>query len=255
MLSEYIVDHSIDILALTETWLKEEDESIIDSICPPGYKYIGKPRPPSKGNRGGGVGFVMRSALDVKPSTCHAYRTFEYASIKIKGKKPLHVVLLYRPPPSQKNGFTPTEFLAEADDFFSKLCVSVTGDLCILGDFNLHFDLADDPTVKRFKDILTSLDLQQHIEVPTHSRGHVLDLVITRKDATHPVAMTTITDAGLSDHFAISGKITTYPSHLSRKRSKCHRIKKVNPEALASELAVKLKTINSDMNVNEMSKT
>jgi hypothetical protein len=33
----------------------------------------------------------------------------------------------------------------------------------------------------RFADLLSSFDLIQHVNVPTHASGHTLDFVITRK--------------------------------------------------------------------------
>jgi hypothetical protein len=54
------------------------------------------------------------------------------------------------------------------------------GKLLVLGDFNLHLDNLHDVDAKKFRELLFSLDLQQHVNMPTHQRGHILDLVITR---------------------------------------------------------------------------
>ena len=54
------------------------------------------------------------------------------------------------------------------------------GRLLLLGDFNFHIE---DPTkndAQQFMDLIDSLGLKQHVQGPTHERGHTLDLVITR---------------------------------------------------------------------------
>ena len=56
---------------------------------------------------------------------------------------------------------------------------SVPGELFILGDFNLHLDTPSSQT-DDFTDLLSAFDLNQHVNVPTHSHGHWLDLFISR---------------------------------------------------------------------------
>ena len=63
LLNEYILQDHVDLFAMTETWLQENDKYTVKDLCPPGYKYIGIPR---TGSRGGGAGFVYREAYDVK---------------------------------------------------------------------------------------------------------------------------------------------------------------------------------------------
>lgn len=64
-LCEHITEKCVDILAITDTWLREGDDRHINDRCPPGYKFVGVPRPTSKGARGGGVGFVIKANIDV----------------------------------------------------------------------------------------------------------------------------------------------------------------------------------------------
>ena len=53
--------------------------------------------------------------------------------------------------------------------------------VAIVGDFNIHVDVPDDPDATKFLDLIRSLGLQQHVNKPTHIHKHTLDLVITRK--------------------------------------------------------------------------
>ena len=53
--------------------------------------------------------------------------------------------------------------------------------LIITGVFNFHMDITTESDTIKFKDLLESAGLQQHISGKTHRRGHTLDLVIDRK--------------------------------------------------------------------------
>ena len=58
--------------------------------------------------------------------------------------------------------------------------------------------------VVSFLDMLTSLDLVQHVQVPTHCNGYILDLVITTSsDAINSIS---VTKALFSDHHMVSCK-------------------------------------------------
>ena len=62
-------------------------------------------------------------------------------------------------------------------------------------------DDVDNQAAKRFKDLLSSFGLHQHVHEPTHKHGHCLDLLITR-DTTSLLSNIEIMP-GLSDHCAV----------------------------------------------------
>ena len=55
-------------------------------------------------------------------------------------------------------------------------------DFLILGDFNIHIDVAQNPTTRLFKDITTAFNLVQHVSDSTHENGNTLDLLLSRPD-------------------------------------------------------------------------
>ena len=55
------------------------------------------------------------------------------------------------------------------------------GPLLIAGDFNIHVDVPGNADSVCLKELLESMGLQQHVNVPTHESGHTLDLIITRQ--------------------------------------------------------------------------
>ena len=46
------------------------------------------------------------------------------------------------------------------------------------GDINIHMEM-DDASSNKLNDLIDMHDLKQHVEVPTHMKGHTLDIVIT----------------------------------------------------------------------------
>ena len=40
ILADYVISHDVDIMLLTETWLSDEDDTIIKEITPPGYVIL-----------------------------------------------------------------------------------------------------------------------------------------------------------------------------------------------------------------------
>ena len=59
---DFVVDQDIDILALTETWLRPGniDDVEIRTLCPTGYRFLHVPRGHS---RGGGAGLLFKDTL------------------------------------------------------------------------------------------------------------------------------------------------------------------------------------------------
>src|ERR1044071_2675080 len=78
---------------------------------------------------------------------------------------------------------------------------SLPSDLLILGDFNLHLDVSNDYYSSEFLTLLQTFDLCQHITSPTHSSGHILDLLISKYG--HNISQVNVIDPLLSDHSVI----------------------------------------------------
>ena len=77
-------------------------------------------------------------------------------------------------------------------------------ELLIIGDFNFHMDDTADRYAAHFGSLLELFNLKQHVTVPTHRSGHILDLVISRKDAEAlKVNGLVVMEQLISDHKAI----------------------------------------------------
>ena len=95
-----------------ETWLKyKRDTSVIKDMLPNGYSIEHTPRPTGKG---GGVAIIHRSSLQLRKETTDTFRSFEHVACRLKTPKlSVRVVVVYRPPPSAKNGLTTAIFFDE----------------------------------------------------------------------------------------------------------------------------------------------
>ncbi len=69
-------------------------------------------------------------------------------------------------------------FISERHDLLTTLC-STTDKILIVGDFNIHIDTPSCNFVAAFLQLLDCLNLQKRVDVPKHSRGLTLDLVIS----------------------------------------------------------------------------
>lgn len=70
-----------------------------------------------------------------------------------------------------------------------------------LGDVHIHVDIPSCHLAAVFFQLLDPLNLQQHVDVPTHSRGHTLDLIISNSA---PISNLQAYDLGVSDHKVVS---------------------------------------------------
>ena len=210
-IADHITDHGLDVVALTETWLGDNDAASEGELCPPGYVIYTASR---KQRRGGGVALIIRSSLHPKliPRSTSP-KSFEYieSSFKSNGKS-CTLVVVYRPPPNSKNKLTVPQFIDEFADFLEKRVADVEN-LCIVGDFNFHIDVSNDPQASMFLTTLEAFGLVQHVVSATHCKGHLLDLIITRS-RDNLVASTTVHDILMSDHHWIH-------SSLLLKKPKC----------------------------------
>ena len=64
---DLVVDHDVDILAMTETWLRagNHDDIAMGTLCPNSYRFLHVPRPQG---RGGGVGLLFKDSLEINSS-------------------------------------------------------------------------------------------------------------------------------------------------------------------------------------------
>lgn len=118
---------------------------------------------------------------------------------------------MYRPP-KPNSAFSP-----DLQNLLSILCTT-SANITILGDMNIHVDTPSPHPAAEFLQLPDSLNLKQHVDVPTHSKGHRLDLVITNST---PINKLQLYDLGVSDHYTISMELP-FPSPHSKPKRQIH---------------------------------
>ena len=119
--------------------------------------------------------------------------------------KLLRLVVVYRPPPSNKSKSTNELFFEEFGSMLEQLATD-KGQVMIVGDFNFHIDDHSNSCAVKFMELLQTFDYTQHVKQPTHKGNHILDLIITRSED-NIIHRTTVVDPVLSDHYAVRCKV------------------------------------------------
>ena len=202
-LNDYVTTNNFDIIAICETWLghADYDDTCINGLLPSDYNILRADR--AEGRRGGGVALIYKQCLQIKCIERKVSRQFECIICSLTGNHTtLHIMVVYRPPPSQQNQLHTNEFLTEWTEFLAQHTTSVA-ELLIVGDLNIHLDKTTDKYTREMTNILDSYGLQQHIHEPTHYCGHTLDVLINR-DTNASLSHIQVKDIGLCDN---SGKL------------------------------------------------
>ena len=202
-ISAFICDQHIDILFITETWLKPHgDEGRLDDLSPAGY--VAKSF--SRESRGGGIAVVYNKCLSKRISItatfCFHHQSFEVTRLSITlTSGNINLFCLYRPPPSRNNQLTDSRFFS---DFWFLLhqCNTLSSKSIILGDLNVHFDIPTNHLVLKINSLLNRYSFYQAVTLPTHKCGHTLDIVMLRPNE-NIVCSTTVTQLLSSDHYCV----------------------------------------------------
>lgn len=245
-LCDFIVTNDFDIVALTETWLGSKlDKVCVGELVPTGYSIKHVPR--QDGRAGGGVAVLHKLGLSVKilsSSADKAFTHFEHMDCHISADgHTTRLAVVYRPPPSSRNGLKNSVFFQEWPLFMEGF-ITCQLDTIILGDMNIHLDEPTDPTAARFISTLHSHGMSQLVLGPTHIKGHTLDVVIV-KDTHRCVHDLEVTDPVLcdqsgntaGDHYAVTFTTTmSKPCPIQRKVT-YRKLRAINIEAFKQDIA------------------
>ena len=179
-LADMVSSKKIDILAITETWLKPSDTfSCLSDLTPPEFSLLHKP---GTHGRGGGVGFLISNEFKVTDYTIPSFSTFECICLKVSGSSFEGLVLcmyqvsgssfeglvlcMYQVSGSSFEGLVLCMYHPEpshSDTFYQEfqelleLLIPLATEFYILGDSNLHLDKKQSPTTTKFAIFLNLL--------------------------------------------------------------------------------------------------
>ena len=251
--NEFITENSLDICVLIETWLRpgEIDNAVIAALCPPGFSFKHIPR--ANGSGYGGVGLLHRSNInvEVKSSKTSEIRSFELMEVVItSGKVCTYFAIIYRPPPSKRNGFTSSLFFQQFGDLVDSIVIRKES-VVILGDLNFHLDNINEPESNRLKDVLFSAGLMQHVVGPTHRSGHTLDVVITG-ESDNIVKNVTVSNPLISDHSAVHFLLDIAPPPPIRKELVYRKIGDIDIVKWRADITSAFSNIPADLTTCEL---
>ena len=201
---EYICDRiTMDKLvfcAVVETWHDASDSSNLIACAQPCYGYLQHARPQSTRksaslftNHGSNCLFY-KTKFRAHDISLPVYNNFEVLGCYIRGSAVnILVIVVYR----SGSATVTNEFFDDFDSILDR-AATFASSLVIISDINIHSDAATNPNTIKFNQTLDSHGLVQHVVGLTHNRGHTLDSLITRKDAT--VLAMCVDVPSVSDH-------------------------------------------------------
>ena len=145
-----------DICAVTETWIREDDEFNGREVAPDSCKIFSQPRKDNA--RGGSVAIIAWSNIitDIVSSTDLTFLTMETIVCKLKlNNHTIDFQVIYRVPSTSI-----LEFCSEFMDSIECNLMTTHNKPLLLGDFNIHIDHTDHHDTVTSLDILDSLNLR-----------------------------------------------------------------------------------------------
>jgi hypothetical protein len=243
-LNDIILRDDLDVICLTESWLKPDDQVVRGDMCPPGYSVISSPR--NSESYGGGIAVVFKSQLDLQLFTDDLSPTSTFQHVIVRSKHfNINLAVIYMP----KQDKLPV-FREEFEEF---LCAvdHLPGKCLVVGDLNLHFDIPAE--VKSVNTILSSLNFSQIINVPTHIKGHTLDPVIV-KDNEALVRSWTVERLHVSDHFVVNCVLDLLKPSAVKTSFSCRNFRDMDHVLFAKDLTVQVEAVpdSTPDDVNEL---
>ena len=244
----YVYEHKPEIIILNETWLKPtiHDNEILDTQM---YKIFRRDRsvishPPDSNDpkkfksNGGGVFIAIRSDLDLSPKILDRNCRAEILSIQmtLPSKNKICLSTCYRV--GTLGHCNHIEIQNHLNNITSnkKLKSHI-----FIGDMNLDKINWENLTCATniqnlFLCTFNDLGLSQLINKPTHSRGNILDILLTNNP--HIITNLNIHENEIikSDHFAISCNINIKPKRTKNTKRKVYNYKKANWHNINDEL-------------------
>ena len=253
MFCDLMISNRIDIAALTETWLSGDNRDNIPlaqiSSTLQNFNFHHIPR---VGRVGGGVAICINKSYQVKRFELdRIFTSFEHIDVLITSHRqvPVRLVVLYRPQRTASGQSTDQLFLEEFATLMEQL-VSSSHQLMIVGDFNYHLDSATDSVSGNFLNLISSFNLQQHVQFPTHVSGHTLDLVLTRGNDNFVSSVSSVSYLP-SDHVAVLCSMDIRKPKPMKIQVRTRKIRNIDIDAFRQDILLsELYSFSSD-NINE----
>ena len=227
-LQTYITERSIDLCAITETWLRPDDQVSLAAITTIWIQGTVKTK---TGRQGGGISLIYKKYITIKEINISTdLQTIELAYYKVKvPSKVLDLLIIYQIPSTSI-----LESCNELAAFMEDNITTLRGTLILMDDLNIHMDDKADPGTVTFTDFLDSLGLVNHTQFPTHVSGHTLDLIITQEDSNN--ILTVARGHMLLDHHFIDVMLKSASETVDCERITYHNSKIFSPQDFSNDV-------------------
>jgi len=223
----------LDVLALTETWIPSDAPDAVKlDVAPPGYCVIHRHRGSSTDRRGGGLAVIHRDSIKSSTVDVGDYSQFESLAVKIVScRVSVVVVCVYRPP-----GDLTSTCVDQLADLFDQLTL-LDCQFVVVGDFNVP-GLRPGQLDPRATDVFTQHGLLQHVSVPTHDGGNILDLILTRDDdvGSRLVTQLSVTSVCFSDHNLVTCQLGVPPTPPVMTTYSYRQLRRIDSEAFCRDI-------------------
>ena len=160
-------------------------------------------------------------------------------------------MIVYRPPYSSAHPNTVSMFLEEFSDTLSHILSNYANrKILLMGDFNVHVDDPNNSDARAFADMLCTFDLQQLVNISTHTSGHTLDLCIV-PCITDLFISNISDDYFISDHTFVSLNLNISKPQREKVKVQYRKTKNIDKLSFARDLEDAALTL-SDMHGNEL---
>ena len=239
LLMEHIIDHDAGVLFLTETWLKSKKNNVTAMFEEYGYVLHHNIRKNRAKQLGGGVGILVKKCANAKPIMVTQFQSFEHCVVKLclQNTKWMTFISIYRIDDEPM-----TLFFSEFTELL-EILTATNGKFIIAGDINIHCDYVNSCHTTQLNELLSTFNLTQIIDSPTHRAGHTLDVVITQLEDTE-ITGTKVSNISLGDHFLISFIINCSILKSYFRNITYRNMKQVNYEIFSEELVDSLESIS-----------
>ena len=141
---EHVGGHVADVVFLSETWMRSNNDDITAMVKPYGYRPLHNRRKNRDKTIGGGVGVMIKDSLNCKHLTRKPFSSFEHTMVSVQLNDKSNLITIYR-----LQYIAKSIFLVEFTELLEIIC-SNKEIFVLCGDINFHLDI-DEPNTLRLK--------------------------------------------------------------------------------------------------------
>ena len=240
-IKDIIEEKNIDVMCITETWLKDnKDEALMSEMCPVTHDIVSFPR---DDRGGGGVAFIFNKSLGNPTFSKINCQSSEVAFFSFSNSSRFNICCFYR---LQNENLS--IFYKDFKEISTRFKIK-NQPFILLGDYNIHFDVENKS--KRIKEILEELDLVQKVDVPTHRSKHTIDwLVLPKEDKC--VEGFEVYDPVTSDHSLIVVDLCLQKPQKQKKSVTSRKIKDIVISDFEADVKASFNDTNDTIDASEL---